>query len=394
MEARLVRMTDRPMTPEQLSAPEPTPIGWVTEQLTRDRGWVIVNVGEKHHPRAQDYREYTSKPTPGAFRHTPLYEAMLRAAPAPAGPPLIDVVAAVRRRGDLYWLCRRSGDGAHGGLAGMWEYPGGKVEQGEQLREALTRELTEEFEGVAPVVGTVLDSITYGPYRVTFFEVAMNDPVALRKHTEARWMTPAETCCVDHLPSGTIFNARHLAPAGSACPVRREAEITLVAAKREGYDLPKLETALATPCPGHGSDLSPPECPRCGTGDRRLWCGAARPYPAETRGEVGRIGGCQQDFAAPWWLHAYRCGDCGHWFHKWCLEWHIKATGENLASAPVAGSDLSALVAQLREAARQYGAECCADGFADRERSPARTVAWARLDALLHQIEGKEAPHA
>jgi 8-oxo-dGTP diphosphatase len=127
---------------------------------------------------------------------------------------LVDVVAAVRRdsvghRG-LYWLARRDATGQHGGLAGMWEYPGGKVEPGEQLKDALRRELDEEF-GVYAQVGQVLDSIVYGPYRVTFFEVHMPDPVELRKHTEARWMTGQEACAVEHLPSGTIFNARHLA---------------------------------------------------------------------------------------------------------------------------------------------------------------------------------------
>lgn len=129
----------------------------------------------------------------------------------PAQPPVIDVVAAVRRdSAGRYWLCRRNGDGAHGGLAGMWEYPGGKVEPGEQLREALVRELQEEFGIQRPLIGAVLDSIEYQGYRVTFFEVEMQDPADLYKHSEVRWMTPDEARRVEHLPSGTIFNARHL----------------------------------------------------------------------------------------------------------------------------------------------------------------------------------------
>lgn len=137
------------------------------------------------------------------------------------GPLGVDVVAAVRRRGDLYWLCRRDASGAHGGLVGMWEYPGGKVEPGEQLRDALRRELCEEF-GLEPnqiAIGRTLDSIDdcmtpatgQKRYRVTFFDVEIDEPVALLQHTEARWMTAEEACTVEQLPSGTIFNARHLA---------------------------------------------------------------------------------------------------------------------------------------------------------------------------------------
>lgn len=140
-------------------------------------------------------------------------------APPAAPATAIDVVAAVRRdMGGRVWLGKRNADGAHAGLRGLWEYPGGKVEADEQLRDALLRELEEEFPGVAVEIGRVLDSIdaTYGNkvYRVTFFEVAMfEEPKVHPCHSEVRWMTPAEACAVPHLPSGTIFNARHLAPA-------------------------------------------------------------------------------------------------------------------------------------------------------------------------------------
>lgn len=148
----------------------------------------------------------------------------LSSARSPQAP--VDVVAAVRRGPTgTVWLARRNAKGAHGGLAGMWEYPGGKVEPHEQLRDALVRELREEFPGCEPKIGAVLDSIESTltgtgtgddvlrtrTYRVTFFAVEMDDPTEHPTHSEVRWMTPAEACSVDHLPSGTIFNARHLA---------------------------------------------------------------------------------------------------------------------------------------------------------------------------------------
>lgn len=150
----------------------------------------------------------------------------VRSVEAAQQEPAVDVVAAVRRdKEGRVWLARRGSDGAHAGLRGMWEYPGGKVEPDEQIRDALVREMDEEF-GVRASVGRVLDSIesSYGDttYRVTFFEVTFEAEPELRKHTEARWMTPAEACSVDHLPSGTVFNARHLAQPRSKTEVLHE----------------------------------------------------------------------------------------------------------------------------------------------------------------------------
>lgn len=194
------------------------PVAWRLEFRSKEMGgpWQLSRYTADP-SEAENYTELHS--LLAQRRAVPLY------AHPPAGPSVVDVVAAVRRNEDgLYWLCRRSSDGKHAGLAGMWEYPGGKVEPNEQLRDALVREMFEEF-GIDsdPKIGAVLDSIEarYGDttYRVTFFEVELNGPIALLTHTEARWMTAREACSVDHLPSGTIFNARHLAgPSGEAPP--------------------------------------------------------------------------------------------------------------------------------------------------------------------------------
>lgn len=56
--------------------------------------------------------------------------------------PRIDVVAAlIYRRGKLL-LAQR---GENGDQAGLWEFPGGKVEAGETQQQALQRELREEL---------------------------------------------------------------------------------------------------------------------------------------------------------------------------------------------------------------------------------------------------------
>ena len=54
----------------------------------------------------------------------------------------IDVVAAIIKREDCYLLAKRSKD-KYMGL--KWEFPGGKVEQNESFKEALSREILEEL---------------------------------------------------------------------------------------------------------------------------------------------------------------------------------------------------------------------------------------------------------
>jgi 8-oxo-dGTP diphosphatase len=54
----------------------------------------------------------------------------------------VDVVAAVIERNGCVLICQRKRGNRH---ALKWEFPGGKVEPGEQLPEALARELREEL---------------------------------------------------------------------------------------------------------------------------------------------------------------------------------------------------------------------------------------------------------
>ena len=70
------------------------------------------------------------------------------------------VVAAgvVCERGRVLLSKRKKG--TH--LAGLWEFPGGKVEEGEDPREALRRELDEEL-GVRARVGEIVD-VTFHRY--------------------------------------------------------------------------------------------------------------------------------------------------------------------------------------------------------------------------------------
>lgn len=95
-------------------------------------------------------------------------------------------------------LLSRRKQGTH--LSGLWEFPGGKVEAGEDPRDALRRELAEEL-GIDTDVGEILD-VTFHRYEdadkavlLLFFEAARRpaspEPRALDV-AEVKWAGPDE----------------------------------------------------------------------------------------------------------------------------------------------------------------------------------------------------------
>jgi mutator protein MutT len=68
------------------------------------------------------------------------------------------VVVAAVVRGDAGYLITRRPEGTH--LGGLWEFPGGKVDAGEDHAGALRREMREEL-GVDVVVGDLVLRSTF-----------------------------------------------------------------------------------------------------------------------------------------------------------------------------------------------------------------------------------------
>lgn len=111
------------------------------------------------------------------------------------------VVAAAIQRDGHYLAARRT---RPADVAGLWEFPGGKVEPGETEEQALVREIREEL-GVEIAVGERIpgewplrDDLVLHLYVAALID---GEPAPLEQHDQLRWVAPADFDSVDWLPS-------------------------------------------------------------------------------------------------------------------------------------------------------------------------------------------------
>lgn len=118
----------------------------------------------------------------------------------------MNVVAAVIEREGRILICQRRG-GRH---AFKWEFPGGKVEPGEDPRSALARELREELQ-IEAAIGALLhtEAVQYtgGPaIHLEFYRVAefAGEPVN-RQFEQIVWDAPGNLPSYDFLEGDVKF---------------------------------------------------------------------------------------------------------------------------------------------------------------------------------------------
>lgn len=112
------------------------------------------------------------------------------------------IIKAVNENGEPIIFATQRG---YGDLKGGWEFPGGKIEEGETPQEALVREIKEELE-TEILVGDLIDTIEYDypTFHLSmdcFLAVIVSGNLVLTEHEAAKWLTRDELDSVEWLPA-------------------------------------------------------------------------------------------------------------------------------------------------------------------------------------------------
>ena len=150
----------------------------------------------------------------------------------------VEVAAAVIERADGRFLLAQRPPGKV--YAGYWEFPGGKVEPGEEVEAALSRELQEELGiGVQTAYPWITRTFVYphATVRLHFFRVvAWSDEPHAREQQEIRWQRLDEPMADPMLPAN--------APVLAALGLPTEYAITSAETLGVAEQLRRLDVAL------------------------------------------------------------------------------------------------------------------------------------------------------
>jgi 8-oxo-dGTP diphosphatase len=112
------------------------------------------------------------------------------------------VIKSVNENGEQIIFATQRG---YGEFKGGWEFPGGKIEEGETPQEALKREIMEELDTeieVKELIETV--EFDYPAFHLSmdcFWAEVVSGDLVLKEHEAARWLTKNELDSVEWLPA-------------------------------------------------------------------------------------------------------------------------------------------------------------------------------------------------
>lgn len=112
------------------------------------------------------------------------------------------IIKATNEAGETIIFVTQRG---YGDFKGGWEFPGGKIEEGETPQEALVREIREELETEIEV-GELIDTIEYDypTFHLSmdcFWAEIVSGDLVLKEHEAAKWLTCEELDSVEWLPA-------------------------------------------------------------------------------------------------------------------------------------------------------------------------------------------------
>ena len=113
----------------------------------------------------------------------------------------INVVAAIIKQDNRILATQRG----YGEFKGGWEFPGGKIEQGETPESALVREIREELGASVEIDSLVTivdyDYDTFHLHMHCFLCHVASGKLELHEHMAARWLTAEAINSVGWLPA-------------------------------------------------------------------------------------------------------------------------------------------------------------------------------------------------
>ncbi len=102
---------------------------------------------------------------------------------------IINVVAAAIEKDGLIFCAQRP-EGKS--LAGFWEFPGGKLEEGETPEEALIREIKEEFNSEIEIVSYLNEASYEYDFGIvtmkTYLSKLISGDLELLEHQDSKWL--------------------------------------------------------------------------------------------------------------------------------------------------------------------------------------------------------------
>ncbi len=112
------------------------------------------------------------------------------------------VIKAMNDKGEEIVFATQRG---YGDLKGGWEFPGGKIEEGESSQAALQREIMEELD-TEIAVGELIDTIEYDypTFHLSmdcFWCEIIKGDLVLKEHEAAKWLTKEKMDSVEWLPA-------------------------------------------------------------------------------------------------------------------------------------------------------------------------------------------------